>query len=59
MQNDYVGKGLSGGQITVKADETTRQKSEHDLMYSNQHFNCWKYDSLWSNIGNLLFRRTC
>ena len=35
--NDYVGKGLSGGQITVKADETTRQKSEHDLMYSNQH----------------------
>ena len=21
-----------------KADETTRQKSEHDLMYSNQHF---------------------
>ena len=24
--NDYVGKGLSGGHITVKADETTRQK---------------------------------
>ena len=35
--NDYVGKGLSGGQITVKADETTRQKTEYDLMYSNQH----------------------
>lgn len=35
--NDYVGKGLSGGRITVKADETTRQKADHDLMYTNHH----------------------
>lgn len=35
--NDYVGKGLSGGRITVKADETTRQKADCDFMYTNHH----------------------
>lgn len=35
--NDYIGKGLSGGKITVKADETTRQKADQDLLYTNHH----------------------
>lgn len=35
--NDYVGKGLSGGQIVIKADETTREKSIEDPNYTNHH----------------------
>ncbi len=35
--NDYVGKGLSGGHITVKVDETTRLKANQDPMYINHH----------------------
>ena len=35
--NDYVGKGLSGGHITVKADETTRKKADQDPTYTNHH----------------------
>ena len=35
--NDYVGKGLSGGQITIKVDETTRQKANQDPTYTSRH----------------------
>ena len=35
--NDYVGKGLSGGHIVIKADETTRQKALEDINYTNHH----------------------
>lgn len=35
--NDYVGKGLSGGHIVIKADETTRQKAIEDINYTNHH----------------------
>ena len=35
--NDYVGKGLSGGQITIKVDETTRQKANQNVTYTNHH----------------------
>lgn len=35
--NDYVGKGLSGGAITVKVNETIRKKSEANPAYINEH----------------------
>ena len=35
--NDYVGKGLSGGRITVKVNETIRQLEEENPEYINHH----------------------
>ena len=35
--NDYVGKGLSGGAITVKVNETIRKKSDANPSYINEH----------------------
>lgn len=35
--NDYVGKGLSGGAITVKVNETIRKKADENPAYINEH----------------------
>ena len=35
--NDYVGKGLSGGAITVKVNETIRKKADANPAYINEH----------------------
>ena len=35
--NDYVGKGLSGGAITIKVNDTIRQKADVNPAYINEH----------------------
>ncbi len=35
--NDYVGKGLSGGAITVKVNDAIRQKADDQPSYINEH----------------------